>query len=120
MEPATRNRWRGRHCCSRCCTRVCRDEENFSTRIQPLCLVLVPASPGMLVVLIAVVEIGANEVSPPVARGIVVETAPEPPMSYPSEWPLRISPPSLKACLPLVQLRLSPYVHRTVVSRYEA
>ena len=35
-------------------------------------VVAVPASPGMLVVLIAVVEIGALGASPPLARGIVV------------------------------------------------
>src|SRR5207248_9046719 len=82
-------------------------------------LALVPASPGMFVVLIAAVDIGAKGVSPPTALGIVVATAPEPPISYASEWPRRISPPALKACFPSVQLRLSPYVHRTVVSRYE-
>src|SRR5215472_10756687 len=94
------------------------DRKSRRLRITPLLpLMLVPASPGIFVVLMAIVDIGANDVSPPVALGIVVDTAPEPPMSYPSEWPLRISPPALKACLPFVQLRLSPYVQRTVVSR---
>src|SRR5438128_1563040 len=96
-------------------------ERKFSRlRMTPLFpLVLVPARPGMFVPLIAAVDIGAKGVSPPTALGIVVATAPEPPISYASEWPRRISPPALKACLPFVQLRLSPYVHRTVVSRYE-
>src|SRR5215475_8750152 len=76
-----------------------------------------PARPGMFAVLIAVVEIGANGVSPPTPLGIVVATAPEPPISSASECPRRISPPALNACLPLVQLKLSPYVQRTVVSR---
>src|SRR5262249_6591800 len=87
--------------------------------IALLPLMLVPARPGMLSLLIALVDIGAKDVSPPTALGIVVATAPEPPISYASECPLRISPPVLKACLPFVQLRLSPYVHKTVVSRYE-
>src|SRR5262245_6150682 len=76
-----------------------------------------PARPGIFVVLIAAVEIGAKGVSPRTPLGIGVAPAPEPPISSASECTLRISPPSLNACLPLVQLRLSPYVQRTVVSR---
>src|SRR5581483_10983029 len=83
-------------------------------RLLPLAAV--PPSPGMFVVLIAVVEIGALGASPLPARGIVVGAMPA---SYPSEFPLRISPPTLKACLPFVQLNESPYVQRAVVSRYE-
>src|SRR6516162_2492566 len=76
----------------------------------------VPASPGMLTEPIAVGDIPDIEVSPLVARGIVVG---EIPASYPRECPLRISPPTLNACLPFVQLRESPYVNSGVVSRYE-
>src|SRR5438552_3349829 len=76
--------------------------------------VVVPASPAKFAAVMAV--IGAPGASPPMARGTVVGAMPA---SYPSEFPRRISPPILYACLPFDQLRLSPYVQRTVVSRYE-
>src|SRR5438128_423544 len=102
------------------CVTFAREPERKSRRLRMIALlplVLVPASPGMLVLLTAVVDIGANGVSPPTGRGIVVATAPDPPISSASECPLRISPPVLKPCFPFVQLILSPYVHKTVVSR---
>src|SRR5262245_37163448 len=105
------------------CVTLASEPERKSRRFRIVALLplaLVPASPGMFVVLIAAVDIGANGVSPPTALGMVVATAPEPPISYPSECPLRISPPTLNACLAFVQLRLSPYVVKTVVSKYEA
>src|SRR5262245_50338183 len=79
-------------------------------------LALVQASDGIVVELIAFVEIGALGASPPNACGIVVGRV-APPASNASDPCLRISPPILKACFPFVQLRLSPYVHKAVRSR---
>src|SRR5262245_26096858 len=95
----------------RVCVTLASEPERKSRRLRIAALfplAVVPARPGMLVALIAGVEIGANGVSPPTALGIVVATAPEPPISDASECPRRISPPTLNACLPFVQLRLSP------------
>src|SRR2546428_13104003 len=79
-------------------------------------LALVPANPVIVVPLIAFVEIGAFGASPPNACGMVVGSV-APPASYARELCRRISPPILNACLPFVQLRESPYVHKTVLSR---
>jgi hypothetical protein len=89
-------------------------------RIVPLLpVVLVPVRPGMVVLLIAFVEIGAFGASPPNACGMVVGRV-APPASSASEPCLRISAPVLNACFPFVQLSESPYVHKLVVSRYVA
>src|SRR2546426_3264182 len=74
---------------------------------------VVPASPGMFVMLIAVADIADVARSPPIARGIAVMPMPA---SSPQEAPLRISPPNLKACVPFVQLSVSPYCHIAVWS----
>src|SRR5262249_30871858 len=80
---------------------------------------LAPARPGIVALLIAPVEIAAFGASPLVACGITVGS-PAPPASCASEFCRRISAPVLNACLPLVPLNESAYVHSVVVSRYVA
>src|SRR5215468_10023125 len=75
----------------------------------------VPASPTMLVALIAVVEIAAFGASPPIALGKDVVATPA---SKPLEKERRISPPNLKVCTPFVQLSESAQDTCCVMSLY--
>src|SRR5436309_15715579 len=93
------------------------DPERKLSRFRILALLPeadVPASPAMFVLLIAAVGMRASGGSPPAARGIAVGAMPA---SRPKECPLRISAPTLNACLPFVQLTESPKVHNVVSSK---
>src|SRR5438093_12982428 len=72
-----------------------------------------PASPGMLALPIAPVAIWADGASPPIARGTAVVPTP---VSFAHEFCRGIARPALNACLPFVQLNVSPYVHILVRS----
>ena len=78
-------------------------------------VVVVPARPGMFVLLMAPAGIAALGASPPIARGMLVVPTPE---SCRSEYPRRASPPNLNECFARFQLRESAHDHWLVTSLY--
>src|SRR5262249_61203354 len=79
-------------CMNRACVTLVIEADRKSSRFRIAALfplAVVPARPGMFVGLIAVVEIGEKLVSPPTPLGMVVDTAPDPPVAYPRERAVR-------------------------------